>query len=138
MLEIYHFGKLITKFVINYLLLYRRNKMNIFNKSSIIDFFTKHTNSKLPPEIWYEDVTSKHWKTPNELKSDYGANVSVLKNNRAVFDIKGNTYRLIAELNYKRGWLFIKFIGTHSEYDKIDAHTINFFKPKKKSNPKKN
>ncbi len=107
--------------------------MNIYNRSSLIDFYRKHGNSKVPLEVWYEDVEAKIWKTTNQLKNDYGGNVSVLKNSRVVFDIKGNDYRLVAAINYDNGWVFIKFIGTHAEYDKIDANTIDLYKPKKKN-----
>lgn len=107
--------------------------MNIYNRSSIVDFYTKHADSKIPLEIWYEEVSKKNWKSPNKLKDDYGGNISILKNSRAVFDIKGNDYRIVVEINYENGWLFIKFIGTHVEYDKIDANTIDKYKKKKKN-----
>ena len=106
-------------------------KMNIYNKSSLIEFYKKHADSKIPFEIWYEDITAKSWKTPNELKKAYGGSISILKNYRAVFDIKGNDYRLIAEINYEHGWIFIKFLGTHKEYDKVDANTVDLYKRKK-------
>lgn len=110
--------------------------MNIYNKSSIIEFYAKHSDAKVPLEIWYEEVETKSWKTPNKLKAEYGGNVSVLRNNRAVFDIKGNDYRIVAVINYENGWLFIKFIGTHAAYDKIDANTVDLYKPKKRTNRK--
>ena len=105
--------------------------MNIYNKSSIIDFYKKHADAKVPLQIWFEEVEQKQWKSPNQLKEDYGGAVSVLKHFRAVFDIKGNDYRIVAAINYENGWLFIKFIGTHKQYDKIDANTINLYKSKK-------
>jgi mRNA interferase HigB len=105
--------------------------MNIYNKSSIIDFYKKHADAKVPLEVWYEEVELKKWKSPNQLKKDYGGSVSVLKNSRVVFDIKGNDYRIVAAINYEHAWLFIKFIGTHGQYDKIDANTINLYKQKK-------
>jgi mRNA interferase HigB len=63
------------------------------------------------------------WKSPNDVKTTY-ANVSVLKNQRLVFNIKGNSYRLIAKFNFEKQWIFIRFLGTHHEYDKINANTI--------------
>ena len=102
--------------------------MNIYNKSSIIEFYTKHADAKLPLQIWYEEVEKMSWKSPNKLKNAYGGSVSILKNSRAVFDIKGNDYRLVAVINYENGWLFIKFIGTHVAYDRIDADTIDLYK----------
>ena len=107
--------------------------MNIYNKRSIIEFYKKHGDVKIPIEVWYEEVELKNWKSPNQLKQDYGGSVSILKNSRAVFDIKGNDYRIVAAIHYEYGWVFIKFIGTHGEYDKIDANTINLYKPQKKN-----
>jgi mRNA interferase HigB len=106
--------------------------MNVYNKSSIIEFYKKHGNSKIPLQIWYEELNGKIWKSPNHLKLDFGGNVSILKNSRAVFDIKGNDYRIVTAINYDNAWVFIKFIGTHTEYDKIDANTIDLYKPKKR------
>lgn len=74
-------------------------------------------------KTWYDTVKNADWKTPADVKLTY-ANASVLKNNRIVFNVKGNTYRLIAKLNFEKQWLFIRFIGTHVEYEKIDADTI--------------
>ncbi|HEX8515802.1 MAG TPA: type II toxin-antitoxin system HigB family toxin [Bacteroidia bacterium] len=110
--------------------------MNIYNRSSIIEFYTKHGDAKIPLEVWYEEVGSKKWKSPNQLKQDYGGSVSILKNSRAVFDVKGNDYRVITAINYENGWVLIKFIGTHREYDNIDADTVDMYKPKKKKKTK--
>ncbi len=107
--------------------------MNIYNRSSIIEFYKKHADSKIPLEIWYEELETKNWKSPNQLKQNFGGNVSILKNSRAVFDIKGNDYRIVTAINFENGWMFIKFIGTHGDYDKIDANTIGLYKPKKKN-----
>jgi len=63
------------------------------------------------------------WKSPNEIKKQY-ASASILKNSRIIFNICGNKYRLIVEINYPRKWVFKLFIGTHKEYDDIDANNI--------------
>jgi mRNA interferase HigB len=105
--------------------------MNIYNKSSIIEFYRKHPDAKIPLEVWHEEVEFKKWKSPHQLKKDFGGNVSILKNSRAVFNIKGNNYRLVAAINYEQGWLFIKFIGTHEKYDRIDANGIDLYKQTK-------
>lgn len=106
--------------------------MNVYNKSSIVEFYKTHASSKLPLQIWYEEMEAKFWKSPNKLKQDFGGNVSILKNGRAVFNIKGNDYRIVTTINYDFGWVFIKFIGTHKDYDKIDANTIDLYKSKTK------
>ena len=74
-------------------------KINIYNRSSIINFYTKHIDAKIPLEIWYEEVSKNTWKSPNKLKHAYEGNVSIPKNNRVVFDIKGNDYRIVALIN---------------------------------------
>lgn len=110
--------------------------MNIYNKSSVTEACKKYKNAKLALEIWYEEVLSKKWKTPNHIKQEYRGNVSILKNSRVVFNIKGNDFRLVAVINYENGWVFIKFIGTHIEYDEIDANTINIYPAKGKTKKK--
>lgn len=107
--------------------------MNIYNKSSLIEFYKKHADAKIPLEVWHEELELKKWKSPNQLKQDYGGNVSILKNGRAVFGIKGNNYRIITAIHYEHGWVFIKFIGTHTEYDKVDANAIDLYKSTKKN-----
>lgn len=107
--------------------------MNIYNKSSLKSFSKKHSLAKKVLELWYADVSSKNWKKPNDVKKDY-ATASIIKNNRVVFNIKGNDFRLIVEFNYQKSWGFIKFIGTHNEYDKIDAEKVDQFKSKDRSN----
>jgi mRNA interferase HigB len=63
------------------------------------------------------------WKNPNDVKKTY-ANASILKDSRIVFNIKGNAYRLVAKFNFEKQWIFIRFIRTYTDYDKIDANTI--------------
>ena len=95
----------------------------IFSKSTLRAFWEIHVDAEQYLKTWYETVKNADWKTPTEVKQTY-ANASILKNNRIVFNIKGNSYRLIAKFNFEKQWLFIRFIGTHNEYDKIDANTI--------------
>lgn len=105
--------------------------MNIHNKGSLIDFYTKHPDCKATLEKWYHDVSKKKWTKPNDVIRDYNK-ARTIKNDRAVFKINENDYRLIVEVNYQKSWLFIKFIGTHAEYDKIDATTVDVYKRRKK------
>ena len=100
--------------------------MNIYNRSSIIAFYAKHPDCKETMEKWYNDVLAKNWNSPGDVTSDFNT-ARTVKNNRAIFKINENDYRLIAEINYQKGWLFIKFIGTHAAYDKVDAATINLY-----------
>ena len=104
--------------------------MNVYNKSSLIGFYTKHSDCKGTLEKWYNDVLSKEWRKPGDVTRDFNT-ARAIKNNRVIFKINENDYRLIAEINYEKGWLFIKFIGTHQEYNKIDAVTVDKYRTKK-------
>ena len=95
----------------------------IIAKRTIREFWEKFPDSKDYLEIWNETVKGAEWNKPNDIKQFY-ATISILKNSRVVFNIKGNDYRLVAKINYEKQWLFIRFIGTHKEYDKIDADNI--------------
>lgn len=95
----------------------------IFAKSTLRNFWEKHPDSEQYLKTWYDIVMSSNWSTINEVKQTY-INASVLKDSRIVFNIKGNSYRLVAKFNFEKKWIFIRFIGTHLEYDKIDANTI--------------
>jgi len=74
-------------------------------------------------KAWYHEVKKADWKTPNDVKEHYRS-ASMIGNNRVVFNICGNKYRLVVKVNYKNSWVYIRFVGTHAEYDKIDSSTI--------------
>lgn len=95
----------------------------IISKKTLREFWAKHSDSEQYLKTWYETAKSSNWVSPKEVKEVY-INASILKNGRVVFNIKGNSYRLIVKFNYAKQWAFIRFIGTHAEYDKIDANTI--------------
>lgn len=95
----------------------------IVAKRTLREFWENHKDSKEYLETWYQTARAADWTKPSDIKEFY-ATVSILKNSRVVFNIKGNDYRLVVKINYDRQWLFIRFIGTHSEYDKINANTI--------------
>jgi mRNA interferase HigB len=95
----------------------------IFSKGTLRQFWEKYPETEQYLKTWYETAMNADWKSPNDVKTTY-ANVSVLKNQRLVFNIKGNSYRLIAKFNFEKQWIFIRFLGTHQEYDKINANTI--------------
>jgi len=100
--------------------------MNIHNKGTLVKFWLKHSDSKKNLELWYNDVGSKKWEKPSDVICDF-ATADIIANSRVVFNIKGNKYRLVAGINYQKGWLFIKFIGSHAEYDKIDVEKIEAY-----------
>lgn len=89
------------------------------------EFFEKpeHVDSETSLRAWYHDVKTAEWKSSNELKQQY-KNASIVGEGRVVFNIKGNDYRLVVAMDYEFQVVFIRFIGTHKQYDKIDAKTI--------------
>lgn len=95
----------------------------IFAKSTLRDFWIKYPDSEQYLKTWYDTAISSNWKTPNDVKLTY-ANASILEDNRIVFNIKGNSYRLVAKFNFEKQWIFIRFIGTHLKYNKIDLNII--------------
>lgn len=95
----------------------------IFAKSTLRNFLEKHPDSEQYLKTWFDTAMNSNWYSASEVKQTY-VNASVLKDSRIVFNIKGNSYRLVAKFNFGKQWLFIRFIGTHAEYDKTDANTI--------------
>jgi mRNA interferase HigB len=86
-------------------------------------FWQQHPNAKQALQAWYHDAKHAAWKTPADIKNAY-RNASVIGNNRVVFNIKGNEYRLVVAVQYRYGIVYIRFVGTHQQYDKIDATAV--------------
>ncbi len=97
--------------------------MNVIRKKTLVLFYENHPQAKTPLEVWHSDVRKAQWESPDQIKREYSS-ASFLRDNRVVFNIKGNDYRLIVHIDYKRKIVRVKFIGTHSEYDKINAEEI--------------
>lgn len=97
--------------------------MRVIAKSTLREFWEKHTDCEEQLKSWYKECSKSNWENPGVIKQSY-ATSSILKNSRVVFNISGNKYRLVVDINFPRQWLFVRFIGTHKEYDKIDANTI--------------
>ncbi|WP_308562342.1 type II toxin-antitoxin system HigB family toxin [uncultured Klebsiella sp.] len=97
--------------------------MKIISVKNLKDFWAEYPDAEQPLRAWVDEATKANWKTAAEIKEQYRS-ASILKNRRVVFNIKGNNYRLIVAIAYQRGWMFVKFIGTHRQYDAIDAETI--------------
>lgn len=95
----------------------------IFAKGTLRQYWEKHLDSEQYLKTWCDTAMNSDWNTSGEVKQAY-ANVSILKDSRIVFNIKGNSYRLVVKFNYEKQWIVIRFIGTHTEYDKIDEKTI--------------
>ncbi|MGH7884747.1 MAG: type II toxin-antitoxin system HigB family toxin [Thermodesulfobacteriota bacterium] len=99
--------------------------MRVISIKKLKDFLgnSKYKNSEQPLRAWHSEAKKANWKTPDDIKKQY-RNASFLSNNRVVFNIKGNDYRLIAAIKYEFQIIYIRFIGTHKQYDKINAKEI--------------
>lgn len=97
--------------------------MRVIAASTLRQFWEKYPDAEQPLKAWFDEASKAVWLQPSDIKAQY-RNASVLKNRRVVFNIKGNDYRLIVAIAYKLSIVYIKFIGTHAEYDKIDAETV--------------
>ncbi len=97
--------------------------MGIISRRLLREFWEKHPDAANPLQTWFHDVEHAIWNGPADIKAVF-RNASFLANNRVVFNIKGNTYRLIVIVVYQHGVVYIRFVGTHEEYDRIDAATV--------------
>lgn len=99
--------------------------MRIIKKKTLTDFYNQpgRTDAQGPLEAWYHEAKHAHWKTPADIKMHF-ASASILKDNRVVFNIGGNKYRLVVKINYDAEIVLIRFIGTHGQYDQIDAEEV--------------
>lgn len=97
--------------------------MRVIAKKILREFWKKHTDSEEQLKSWYKEASRAKWSDPTDIKKEY-IKASILKGSRVIFNIYGNKYRLVVEINYKRQWVFIRFIGTHKDYDRIDANKI--------------
>lgn len=100
--------------------------MRIIAKRTLREFWessSRFRDAKGPLEAWHAECRRVGWKTPQAIKRQFRS-ASILKNNRVVFNIAGNKYRLVVAVDYERQVMFVKFIGTHAEYDEIDVETV--------------
>lgn len=97
--------------------------MRVVAKKILQEFWEKHPDSEHQLKTWYKEASKAKWTSPANIKNEY-PKASILKAGRVVFNIYGNKYRLIAHINYLRQWVFIRFIGTHNDYNNIDAEKI--------------
>lgn len=97
--------------------------MRLIALKTLREFWGANPDARHSLQAWYEDVRHATWSSPADIKAVY-RNASIVGNNRVVFNVKGNDYRLIVAVNYRFGIVYIRFIGTHAAYDKVDAATI--------------
>jgi len=97
--------------------------LRVIAKKIVRDFWEAHSSCEQQLKSWFQEASNAEWKNPNQIKKEYPS-ASILNNNRIVFNIKGNSYRLIVKINYDCQMVWIRFVGTHAEYDKINANEI--------------
>lgn len=100
--------------------------MHIVSHAALVNFYSqpKYRDAQGALEAWHEIARLAQWTSPTDVKAQFG-NASIVGSNRVVFNIKGNDYRLIVAFAYRTQWAYIKFVGTHAQYDQIDAQTVD-------------
>jgi mRNA interferase HigB len=103
----------------------RRGCMRVFTKKTLREFWkqTDYQDAEQPLKAWHDEADHADWKTPHDIKAQY-ANASILKNNKVVFNIHGNKYRLAVEIDYTYSHCYVLFVGTHAQYDKVDIDSL--------------
>ena len=97
--------------------------MRIIARRTLREFWERHERAEQPLRAWYAEASKAEWKSPRDIKEKY-RHASFLADNRVVFNIRGNHYRLVTHINFAYRILYVRFVGTHSEYDRIDAESI--------------
>jgi mRNA interferase HigB len=100
--------------------------MRVIAKSTLVEFWTlpEYADSEGVLRSWYDEAIKANWNTPQDVKDQY-RNASICVHNRVVFNIGGNKYRLVVEMQYRAGIVWVKFVGTHAQYDQINVETVN-------------
>lgn len=97
--------------------------MRVISKRTLQDFWKCYSEAEHPLAAWYAEAIKAQWKSPQEIKTHYQT-ASFLRDNRVVFNIGGNKYRLVVKINYEYNTVYIRFVGTHAQYNKINAEEI--------------
>lgn len=97
--------------------------MRILSKKPLREFWAKHPDAEQPLKAWWAEAKHATWHNPTEIKQRYPS-ARIIGERRIVFNIGGGTYRLVVKVNYAYGQVFVRFIGTHEEYDRIDVETV--------------
>ena len=97
--------------------------MRVIAKSTLRDFWERYPDAEWPLLAWYREAEKADWGTPAKVKEQY-VNASIVGDNRVVFNIRGNYYRLVVRINYKYRVVYVRFVGTHVEYDKVNVEEV--------------
>ncbi len=100
--------------------------VRVIAKRSLQKFWERPgcADARGPLHSWYAEAIKASWRSPQDIKDQY-ASASICGNNRVVFNVGGNKYRLVVEVQYQAGIVWVKFVGTHAQYDRIDVETVN-------------
>lgn len=98
--------------------------MQVIARRTLREFWQREPRSEVPLQTWYAIAAKANWTGPADIKALFGATVDFVGDSRMIFDIGGNKYRLIVHFAYAYQRALIKFVGTHKEYDKINAETV--------------
>ena len=97
--------------------------MRVIAKRTLRQFWEQYPDAQGPLEAWHSETVKARWKNPQQIKEQFGS-ASILKGGRVVFNIGGNKYRLVLAMDYRRQACYVKFVGTHRQYDAIDAESV--------------
>ena len=100
--------------------------MQAIARRTLKEFRQRHPQAERPIRVWFAVASKARWKGPAEVKRQFGATVDFVGDNRAIFDLGGNKYRLIVHVSYAFGRVLVKFVGTHTEYDRVDPETVTW------------
>lgn len=105
----------------------RTNEVRVIALSTLRLFWEEYPETEQQLKAWYEKTKNTKWHSRIDVEKEFGNQVKIIKGDRARFKVKGNKYRLVVSIDYQRLWVFIKFIGTHAEYEKINAESVTKF-----------
>ena len=97
--------------------------MRIIAKKTLREFWERHPAAKGPLLAWYREVEREDWAKPTDVKAKYGT-ASIVGSERVVFNLKGNDYRLVVRINYAYRIVYVRFVGTHADYDTVDVEEV--------------
>ena len=102
--------------------------MQVIARRTLKEFWARHPHAEGPIRSWFAVTAKAQWANPAEIMQQFGSTVDFVGDNRVIFDLGGNKYRLIVHISYEFGRVLVKFIGTHAEYDRIDPETVSWRK----------
>lgn len=102
--------------------------MQVIARRTLREFWQRHPQAERPIRAWFAVVAKARWKGPADVKRRFGTTVDFVGDNRLIFDLGGNKYRLVVHVSYAFGRVLVKFMGTHTDYDRIDPETVRWRK----------